>query len=115
MAKAEVLTGINVEKFEIGMRTGMCWEPNITTLGYMLTCLTNSMEKTDTGCLERDVLCAASRCLERIECMIEQQKAAKSKPCGVGSQPHSDLFKAMAAKVTPPKHYDEADAAMLSD
>ena len=118
MEKPEVLISINVEEFENGMRIGMSWEPNVTTLGYMLHCLINSMEKTDTGCLERDAICIASRCLERIECMIEQQKAAESKPCGVGSQPHSELFKSIAGMVTPPRlKTDEAaalDAAYLA-
>lgn len=103
MAKPEVMISINVKEFEDEMRIGMQWEPSVSTLGYMLNCLINSMEKTDTGCLERDALNIASRCLERIECMIEQQQAEKSKPCGVGSQPHSDLFKAIAGMVTPPR------------
>ena len=93
MAK-EIVIHIDIEEFERGMKIRQKWEPSLSTLSNMICVLINSITTSPTGCLERDILSAATRCCERLERMVEEQKAAESK--GVGSQPHSQLFTALS-------------------
>jgi hypothetical protein len=111
MAK-EVVTYIDVETFarEAKHTMSLYSTPDIGMLRTILCQFVNAVETSPTGCLERDVLCTALRCLERLEIMAEEQKEAASH--GVGSQPHSQLFSDLSELVRPPLLSDDEEESL---